>query len=258
MNTFSRLAASAIASLAVTASTLAVATTADAATASGHTAVAAHSAVTGDLAARKGKSKIKLKLSQEGFNAGMPPITVSAKVKGVKKGKMTFSVGKSKKKVKIKKGKAHYTVPAALGPGVYKVRAKFGHRKGKKAFSVWSSKLTLNQTSVTIQKDNYNNPNVTGSVIWHGGPATTGYVDFYQDGKFQGGSSSPYLAGFGAIESGGVFTMDGYEFESYFEDKGLPSGSYTFQGYYTSDAGFDDYIYSTPLTVVWNATPPKA
>lgn len=250
MHKLTRLAATAVAAAALVAPAMSSMATA-APVATGQTTATSERQLT-TLAARKGKSGIKVKTSKDGYHAGgTTPFTATATVKGVKKGKVSFSVGSVKAKAKIKKGKATWSIPLTLAPGAYKVTAKFGKRKDNAAFSVWSSKLIITQPSITISKAAWDHPDFTGTVEWKGAPATTGYVDFYQDGNAAGGSSSPFLAGFGSIAAGGAFTMYGSSFESYFTKKNLPFGSYTFQAYYTADAGYDDYIYSTPVTVVW-------
>ncbi len=250
MHKLTRLAATAVAAAALVAP--AVSSTATAApAATGQTTATSERQLT-TLAERKGKGGIKVKTSKDGYHAGgTAPFTATATVKGVKKGKVSFTVGSVKGKAKLKKGKATWAVPLTLAPGAYNVTAKLGKRKGKAAFSVWSSKLIITQPSITVSKAAISNPDFTGTVEWKGAPASTGYVDFYQDGNAAGGSASPFLAGFGSIQPGGAFTMRGSTFESYFTKKALPYGNYTFQAYYTADAGYDDYIYSTPVTVVW-------
>ncbi|MFT4287214.1 hypothetical protein [Nocardioides sp.] len=213
----------------------------------------------GDLLAKKKGKKggIKLSASADGYHAGgTKVVTVTAKVKGVKKGKVKFSIGTVKGKAKIKKGKATWDVPLGLPAGTYEIKAKSGKKKGSLAFSVWASKLDITPTTFTVQKDLYPQVKLTGSVEWKGAPAQPGsYVDFYQDMNPDGGYDSPLrVSSFASIDDGGTFSYDARGFETYFETKGLPSGTYTFGAFYTGDSGFDDYIYSVPLTVTWNAT----
>ncbi len=261
MKMLPRAATAAVASLALVSPTLLFLNSASAAETVTR-AVSQAAPTAADVVAKKKKGKIKLTVTKngaatDGYHAGgTVPLVVTAKVKG-QKGKVKFSVAGQTSKVKIKKGKAAFSVPLNLAPGVYPVTAKLGKKKGSVTINVWSSKLTLNQTTITVVKDAYPQPAFTGSVEWKGAAAQPGsYVDFYQDGNPAGGSSSPLLAGFGSIVAGGTFEMRGDRFESYFEKKALPYGTYSFSAFYTADSGFDDYIYSTPVTVVW--APPAA
>ena len=80
-------------------------------------------------------------------------------------------------------------------------------------------------------------PALTGSVQFKDAPATKGYVDIYQNGNVTGGSGSPDYCCMAAVQSGGTFSFSGYSFLGKVQDKG--PGTYSYQAFYTDDAGFD-------------------
>ena len=162
--------------------------------------------------------------------------------------KVTGDTGvKLKAKVKAKKGKAVYNVPA-LVTGKYKVKASYGKKKAKTKFEVYDSALTLNQTTFTVSaSDPYDtNTPLTGAVKFKGKPATTGYVDLYLNGDHAGGASSPNLLGFGDVQPDGTFI---YQYFSSRVAQKYGVGTWNFQAYYTDGPEFSDYISSNFIQV---------
>ncbi|MDQ6522274.1 hypothetical protein RB608_01615 [Nocardioides sp. LHD-245] len=211
----------------------------------------------------KAGNKIKVKKSADGVQPGISKLVLTAtKLRGSGKAKFTIAGDNGvtlKGKAKAKKGKAKYTVPA-LGTGHYKVKVKFKKQKGKTKFEVYDSALTVSTTTLTcdISTPASSTP-LSGSVKYKGGPATTGYVDFYQNGNVAGGSQSPSFLGFESFYPAGSGQFNaGTDFcREITSGTGLAGGNlapfgpgtYTFQAYYTKDAGYDDYISSNFLTV---------
>jgi hypothetical protein len=166
---------------------------------------------------------------------------------------------KKKKSVKVKKHKAVFKVPP-LGTGTYKVTGSYKGRKDKTKFKVYNSNLQVNSTTFTFSAsgDYTKYAPLFGSVLFKDKPASGGYVDIYLDGKYKGGSESPYFLGFTPIQDGGTFNA-GYYFGSQIT-KGfglaggnLPAlgpGTYQFQAYYTDGPEYSDYISSNFITVV--------
>ena len=213
------------------------------------------------VAAKVKAGKFKIKKSADGVQPGISKLVLTSKgLKGSGKVKYTITGDNGavvKGKAKVKKGKAKYVVPA-LGTGHYKVAAKFNGRKGKTKFEVYDSNLTLNTTTVVCDRSGSQySTRVSGSVKYKGAPATSGYVDVYQNGNAAGGSSSPYLLGFASVNS----ATGTFDFVTGFCSRviyggtgsalrsGLPNGQYQFQAYYTKDAGYDDYFSSNFITV---------
>lgn len=213
------------------------------------------------VAAKVKAGKFKIKKSADGVQPGISKLVLTAKgLRG--KGKVKYSITGDngvafKGKAKVKKGKAKYLVPA-LGTGHYKVKAKFKGRKGKTKFEVYDSNLTLSTTALTCDISDYKaRTPLSGSVKYKGGPATSGYVDVYQNGNAAGGSSSPYLLTFASVNT----ATGTFDFGTKICDRvitggtgsalsnGLPAGNYVFQAYYTKDAGYDDYFSSNLISV---------
>jgi len=209
------------------------------------------------------KNKIKIKKSAPGVQPGIRKLVLTAtKLKG--RGKVKFTItgnnGVSlKAKAKVKKGKAKLLVPP-LGTGHYQVKAKLKKQKGKTNFEVYDSALTVSTTTLTCDISNpEQSTKLSGSVRYKGGPAQSGYVDFYQNGNIAGGSDSPYFLGFESFYPAGSGQFNsGTDFcREITSGTGLAGGNlapfgpgtYTFQAYYTKDAGYDDYISSNFLTV---------
>lgn len=199
------------------------------------------------------KVKVGLKRSAAYSHVGQPGVKVTATVtKGKKKlkGKVTFLVdGTAAATSKIRKGKAGYRLATTTPPGLYKVTAKYKGKKKSVKVRVYSSALSVSATSFTISASASPStfPALTGTVQFKDAPATKGYVDIYQNGNVKGGSDSPDYCCMDGIDAGGAFTFSGYSFLAKVKAKG--PGTYSYQAFYTDDAGFDDYIYSTPITV---------
>ena len=216
---------------------------------------------TADSVAERAKVTLKLKRSAKGVQPGIGKQKITALVN--RGGKVKFTLKgegiKKNKKVKVKNGKAVYKVPP-LGTGKYKVKASFQGKKDTISFKVYNSNLTVNSTTFTISAAASPTTYGTlfGSVLFKDKPAQDGYVDIYQDGKYKGGSESPYFLGFVSINPGGTFDA-GTGFASQItKGYGLaggnlqpfPPGTYQFQAYYTDGPEYADYISSNFITVV--------
>ncbi|MCY7396356.1 MAG: hypothetical protein LH468_09445 [Nocardioides sp.] len=206
--------------------------------------------------------KLKVTKAFKGVQPGIAKQRITAFVNGGGKVKFTLKgTGITKnKKVRAKKGKAVYKVPA-LGTGTYKVTATYNGRKGGTKFKVFNSNLAVNSTTFTFSKsatDTRTYASLSGSVFFKDAPATSGFVDFYQNGNIKGGSDSPFFLGFTSIRADGTFDASTNFGSQITKGSGLAGsnlaafepGTYTFQAYYTADAGFDDYISSNFITVV--------
>jgi len=199
------------------------------------------------------KVKVGLKRSAAYSHAGQAGVTVTATVTNGKKklkGKITFLVnGTAATTSKLRKGKAAYSMPSTNPPGLYKVTAKYKGKKKSVQVRVYSSAISVSATTFTISAAASSStlPALTGSVQFKDAPATKGYVDIYQNGNVKGGSGSPDYCCMAAVQADGTFSFSGYSFLGEVKDKG--PGTYSYQAFYTDDAGFDDYIYSTPITV---------
>lgn len=211
-------------------------------------------AAASQVAQRKApKVKLGLKRSSTYSHVGQPGVKVVAiATKGKRKlsGKVAFLVnGKVARKVKLRKGKAAFRLSSGTAPGLYTVTAKYKNKKKSTKVRVYSSAISVSATAFTISAatPSYDLPVLTGTVQFKNAPATKGYVDIYQDGKVKGGSSSPSYCCMAKVEAGGAFSFSSYSFLGRVQQKG--PGTYSYQAFYTDDAGFDDYIYSTPITV---------
>ncbi|GAA1522860.1 hypothetical protein [Nocardioides humi] len=216
--------------------------------------------------AKAKKNKIKIKKSAPGVQPGIKKLVLTAtKLRGSGKVKFTITGDNGvslKAKAKAKKGKAKLNVPP-LGTGHYKVKAKFKKQKGKTKFEVYDSALSVSTTTLTCSISNAaKRTPLSGSVRYKGAPAATGYVDFYRNGNIAGGNQSPDFLGFASFSPAGSG-----QFKTGSDGKGfctkitsgsglaggniapLGKGTYTFQAYYTKDAGYDDYVSSNFLTV---------
>lgn len=193
---------------------------------------------------------IRVKRSAKGVQPGFAKEKVTAFVRGGGKVKFTLKgTGITKhKKIKAKKGKAVYKVPA-LGTGDYKVKASYRGKKGKTKFRVYASAVTLSATSFTFSDSSFSSyPVLNGSVFFKDKPASGGYFDVYLNGNRSGGSGSPDYLRFAGVDAAGNFDF-GTGFASSISAKYGP-GTYTFQGFYTETASFADYIASQFITVV--------
>jgi hypothetical protein len=170
----------------------------------------------GQLAAKAEKPGFALKRSADYSHVGQPGVKVTAELKKSAKGKVAFSVN---------------------GTTAAKVR-------------VYNSAIQLSGTTFTVSQENYTDaPPVTGSVLFKDKPASTGWVDIYQDGRNKDGVSSPYYCCDAEVLGDGTFTFMPLGFIGRVAGRHAP-GTYSYQAFYTDDAGFDDYIYSTPITVI--------
>ena len=261
MNLIRRTATAAVAALALSMPT-AVATTASAAPDAGQ---ADHSAVVAKKKPKKNKKakkySIKLTKSKAYSHYGQEGVKVTATVtKGKKKlrGKVTFSLnGAAVATAKLKKGKASYQLAPTTAPGTYKVTAKYKKKKKATSVRVYNSAIAISTTALTYSKaafDAYEYdslaPAITGTVNFKDAVATTGWVDIYKDGNIKGGSQSPDFCCMAKVEADGSFVFQNYDFANDLTDRGIaPGTTVTYYAYYTDDAGFDDYIYSAPITV---------
>ncbi|WP_426247498.1 hypothetical protein [Nocardioides sp. LHG3406-4] len=238
MRTITRLAAAAVAATLLAAPAVAIAP------ANADTTAVTAQAPTQALKAKK----ISLKLSKKYSHYGQEGVKVTAKVKG--KGKVKFTqngtvIGTDK----VKKGKASVRLPQTNAPGVYKIKAKWKKSVAKAKVTVYDSSLSLSGVAFTVSKSATTAPpSLTGTVKFKGKVGTTGYVDIYKNGNVKGGSSSPDYCCMASVQDDGSFEFSGYTFLDEVAEKEAP-GTYSYQAFYTDDAGFDDYIYSAPITV---------
>jgi hypothetical protein len=267
MHTIRRTAVAAVAALALSVPTAAItASTANAAP--GVSQADQHSQVV----AKKAKKKLKVKLqkSKAYSHYGQDGVKVTAVVsKGKKKakGKVTFSVSgpvASSSTKKLKKGKASFQMASTDAPGQYKVTAKYKGKKKSTSIRVYNSAIALSSTALTYSKAAIDAPYpnsfdtlgvaLSGTVNFKDAPATTGWVDIYLNGDNKGGASSPNFAGMAQVAADGTFAFKHYQFINDMEDDraAVPGTTFTYYAFYTDDAGFDDYIYSAPITVTYN------
>lgn len=239
MSKTTRILLGSVASLALVTPTIALAGTAQ----------ATDGATTHAAAAAKPKAKKKkLAISAaKGFiHAGLTTDTVTVKAKGFRKGKVKFTInGADAGTVKLKKRTATLAIPASLPVGEHVVKAKV---KKAKAASVkilsHNTSMTLATTAVTVNRATYDAPEIPGQVIYKGNVASEGYVDYYHDdGAITFGSDSPDLLGVRAVDVDGTFEIFTYEYLDY------PPGTYTMKAYFEYDAGYDEYLFGTPITI---------
>lgn len=207
-------------------------------------------------ARKPGKAKVTMKTSPQNYSHyGQQGVKVTAVFGKGAKGKVTFIVnGKTETKVKVKKGKAAFRMSASAAPGTYKIKAKLGKRVGKTKVTVFNSSLTLSAVEFSVSKSlvatdySYEVPDLTGTVVFKGKNPSEGYVDIYQDGNNKGGSSSPSYCCMAIVQAGGLFSVSEYSFlREVAEEK--PVGTYQYQAFYTPTASYDEYIYSSWITV---------
>lgn len=251
MRRFATLAASTITALAVLAPIAPATAAPTVTTATSITTADRADAVTTARKARKVRMKTKPRSYSHYGQRGVKVIAVFGKGS---KGKAKFIVnGKVEKKVKVKRGKAAFRMSASAQPGVYKIKAKLRKRVGKTKVRVHNSSLTLSGVEFSISKAalsdySYEVPDLTGTVIFKGKAPSQGFVDIYQDGKNKGGSSSPNYCCMSSVTTGGAFSFSEYSFlRKVAEEK--PVGTYQYQAFYTPTASFDEYIYSSWITV---------
>ncbi|MDR1427810.1 MAG: Ig-like domain-containing protein [Bifidobacteriaceae bacterium] len=134
-----------------------------------------------DVYQAKTKSSMSVKASATSFVQGKSPVKLTATVKAGGKraaGTVTFYDGKKKlKAVKLKAGKAAYTLPASLSVGTHKIRATYKPKSPKvravsknTSVQVFSLSLVLDNTAYTVYLDNYvaigYHAKFTGRVRW--------------------------------------------------------------------------------------------
>lgn len=241
MRTITKFAASAVAATLLAAPAIAIApANADSTNLSSATQVQALKA-----------KKMSLKLNKKFSHYGQDGVKVTAKIKGKAKGKVKFTQnGAELGTVKIKKGKATVQLPQTNVPGVYKIKAKWKKTVAKTKVTVYDSSLSLSGVAFTVSKStpSYDVPSVTGTVIFKGKVGTEGYVDIYKNGNVKGGSSSPDYCCMESVDDNGAFDFSGSNFLGRVAAEEAP-GTYTYQAFYTDDAAFADYIYSSPVVV---------
>ncbi len=197
---------------------------------------------------KKSKAKKKLAISaNKGYvHYGLTTDTVTVKAKGARKGKVTFAIdGVDAGTVKLKKRKATLTIPSTLTVGEHVVTAKVKkHKTAKIKIVSHNTTMTLATTAVTVNRATYDAPNITGQLLYKGAVATTGWVDAYlDDGSLTIGSDSPDLLGVHSVKADGSFQLYTHDFLEF------PPGTYTMKAFFEYDAGFDEYLFGTPITV---------
>ncbi len=240
MRTITKFAASAVAATLLAAPAIAIAP------ANADTTTTA-AAPTQALAAKK----MSLSQNKKFSHYGQEGVKVTAKFKGKAKGKVKFTQnGAELGKVKVKKGKATIQLPQANVPGVYKIKAKWKKSVAKTKVTVYDSSLSLSGVAFTVSKSTpiYDVPSVTGTVKFKGKVGTEGYVDIYKNGNVKGGSNSPDYCCMESVDDNGAFEFNGSNFLGRVAAAEAP-GTYTYQAFYTDDAAFADYIYSSPIVV---------
>jgi hypothetical protein len=254
VNLFRRSATAVVAALALSVPTAAITSAAESAPAGVRTAEAP------SYAKKAAKPRIKLTRSKAYSHYGQPGVKTTAivsKGKAKAQGKVTFSVNGTKVATrKLKKGKASYQMAATTAPGTYKITATYKRAKKSASIRVYNSAITVSTTSLTYSKAaidafQYSGTAMTGTVNFKDAPANKGYVDIYLNGNVKGGSSSPDYCCMTPVDSAtGSFDFSHYQFINDLEERGAtPGTTYTYYAFYTDDAGFDDYIYSAPITV---------
>jgi hypothetical protein len=251
MNRISRTATAVVAALALSVPTAAITSAVQAAP--GSATRADQPGQHAQPAAGKRKVKVKLKRSKAYSHYGQPGVKLTASVtRGGKKakGKVTFLLnGAAVRTAKLKKGKASYRMASTNAPGAYTVTAKYKGKKKSTSVRVYDSALALSATEFTISKSTpqYDMPDgPSGTVRYKDNPATTGYVDIYENGNVKGGSSSPDYCCMASVNADGTFTFSLFLYNVWGAKQ---PGDYTYQAFYTDGPEFADYIYSTPIIV---------
>ncbi|WP_181310140.1 hypothetical protein [Nocardioides campestrisoli] len=191
------------------------------------------------------KQKLAISAKKGYVHFGLTTDTVTVKAKG-RKGKVTFAIdGVDAGTVKLKKRKATLTIPATLAIGEHVVTAKVKkHKTAKIKIVSHNTTMTLATTAVTVNRATYDAPNITGQLLYKGAVATTGWVDAYlDDGSLTIGSDSPDLLGVHSVKADGSFQLYTHDFLEF------PPGTYTMKAFFEYDAGFDEYLFGTPITV---------
>lgn len=195
---------------------------------------------------KKGKAKLSIKAKKGYVHFNLTSDVVTVKVKGAKKGKVKFTIdGADAGTVKLKKRAASLAIPASLAIGEHVVKASMKKAKSKSIKIVsYNTTMTLSTTAVTVNRATYDAPSITGQVIFKGAVANDGYVDSYNDdGDITIGSESPDLLGVSSVDANGaveIYTHDYLDFAP---------GVYTMKVFFEYDAGYDEYLFGTPITV---------
>lgn len=196
----------------------------------------------------KPKNKARLSISaKNGFvHYGLTADEVKVKVKGAKKGKIKFTLdGADAGTVKLKKRTATLAIPATLAIGEHVVKAKMKKAKSKTIKIVsYNTTMTLSTTAVTVNRATSDAPSITGQVVYKGAVATKGYVDSYNDdGDITIGSDSPDLLTVSGVDAAGAVEIYTFDYLDY------APGTYTMKAFFEYDAGYDEYLFGTPITI---------
>ena len=195
---------------------------------------------------KKAKKKLTITAKKGYVHANLTTDVVTVKAKGFRKGKVAFAIdGVDAGTVKLKKRTATLTIPASLAIGEHLVTAKAKNAKKAKVKIVsYNSTMTLETTNVTVNRAAYDSPTISGQLVYKGAVATTGWVDTYNDdGDLTIGSDSPDLLAVSSVNADGTFKFYTYKYLQF------PPGTYTLRAYFEYDAGYDEYLFGTPVTV---------
>ena len=122
--------------------------------------------------------------------------------------------------------------------------AKLKKLKAKVKIVSYNSTMTLSTTAVTVNRATYDAPTITGQLIYKGVVANQGWVDTYNDdGSLTVGSESPDLLGPASVKPGGTFEIYTHDYLDF------APGTYTMRAFFEYDAGYDEYLFGTPVTV---------
>ncbi len=236
MNKTTRILLGALTSIALVAPTVALAGSAQASDESTHTM---------QRAKPKAKQKLKLSAKKGYIHYSLTTDTVTVTAKGFKKGKVAFAIdGVAAGKVKLKKRKATLTIPSSIAIGDHVVTAKLKKKKAKVKIVSYNSTMTLSTTAVTVNRATNDAPTITGQLIYKGQAANQGWVDAYNDdGSLTVGSDSPDLLGPASVDPGGAFQIYTHDYLDF------APGTYTMRAFFEYDAGYDEYLFGTPVTV---------
>lgn len=194
----------------------------------------------------KANKKLAISAGKGYVHHNLTTDTVTVKAKGFRKGKVKFAIdGVSAGTVKLKKRKATLSIPSSLAVGEHVVTAKVKKvKKAKVKIVSFNSTMTLATTSVTVNRAEYEAPSITGQVVYKGSVATKGWVDTYNDdGDLTLGSASPDLLGVSSVKADGTFQIYTHDYLDF------APGTYTMKAFFEYDAGYDEYLFGTPITV---------
>lgn len=239
MNKTTRILLGAVTSLALVTPTVGLAATAQAADTSTTTTVSS-------AKVQQAKKKLAISAAKGYVHFNLTTDTVTVKAKGFRKGKVKFAIdGVDAGTVKLKKRKATLTIPATLPAGEHVVTAKAKKvKKAKIKIVSYNSTMTLSATAVTVNRATFDAPKITGQVVYKSNVASQGWVDTYNDdGDLTVGSDSPDLLGVSSVAADGTFTLYTHDYLD------MAPGVYTMKAFFEYDAGFDEYLFGTPITV---------